>query len=164
MSVKTALRKSNNDVAKLSKTITTGLEAGQLITTIRKQGLINLAFYKSLHSIIGKGIATALSTSEGQKDAKLVVSIVEKHKELTNVLLSMPFIFESLFLYMSGGLVKWPPNDLMAEAGVTLGKIMKGVTPVGDFWMMNKMKNDMNEAELRKIPKPKQLLMASQTI
>jgi len=164
MSVKTALRKSNNMVEKLSKTITTGLEAGQLITAIRKQGLINLAFYKSLHTIIVKGIATTLGTEEGQKDAQLVTSIVEKHKELTAVLLSLPFIYESLFLYMSDGLVRWPPNDLMSEAGVTLSKIMKGVTPMGDFWIMNKLKNDMTDIELNKMPKPKQLLMAAQTV
>jgi len=44
MTVKQAVSKVDGDYEKLSKTLTTGLEAGQLISTIRDQGLVNIAF------------------------------------------------------------------------------------------------------------------------
>jgi len=65
---------------------------------------------------------------------------------------------------MKNGQVYWPPEDLMTESAVTLGKIMKGVTPLGDFWMMNKLKNEMTVEELLGTPKKAELLKAAMTI
>jgi len=65
---------------------------------------------------------------------------------------------------MNNGTVLWPPHDLMLTAGSTLNKIMKGVTPLGDFWMMNKLKYDMDVDVLMKTPASKEILMAAQTI
>jgi len=44
MAVNTAFRKADEKVEKMSKTITTGTEAGILLSEIRNQGLVNLAF------------------------------------------------------------------------------------------------------------------------
>jgi len=44
MTVKSAIAKVDGDYERLSKSITTGNEAGQLLSTIRDQGLVNIAF------------------------------------------------------------------------------------------------------------------------
>lgn len=98
MNIKTALRKNGGSFEKLSKTITTGKEAEFLVKSIRDQGLVNLVFYKSIMSILGKGITNVVSSEEGKKDPKLLEKVVEKQKQLTEVLISFPFLQEALFL------------------------------------------------------------------
>jgi len=39
-----------------------------------------------------------LESSEAKKDIQLITDIIEKHKELTDVLLAMPYIFETFFM------------------------------------------------------------------
>lgn len=41
---------------------------------------------------------------------------------------------------------------------------MKGVTPLGDFWMMNRLKQDMKPDELLEKPKKGDLKKAAETI
>lgn len=52
----------------------------------------------------------------------------------------------------------------MEDAGNTLNKVLKGVTPIGDFWMMRKLRSEMNITDVVMMPTSKELLKACLTI
>lgn len=79
----------------VNKNITTGPEASYLMHHIRKTGLINLVYFKTLMSDVGNKIANILGGDKG--DPKVLETVMNKYKELGNTLVDSPMLFESLF-------------------------------------------------------------------
>lgn len=52
----------------------------------------------------------------------------------------------------------------MEWAGGELNRLLRGVVPMGDFWMMTKLKAEMSLTELGTHPDHKEILRAALTI
>lgn len=52
----------------------------------------------------------------------------------------------------------------MDLAANELNNILKGIVPLGDFWMMGRLKSDMSSEDLVSTPSKKEILKAGLTI
>mmetsp|Transcript_50659 Transcript_50659/g.42689 ORF Transcript_50659/g.42689 Transcript_50659/m.42689 type:complete len:204 (-) Transcript_50659:263-874(-) len=153
------MRQNSNDVSKLPSEIILDLE--KMTNTVTEVGLVNLAFVKDLVN------NWLISLVKGSKDIpeEHIFACMETFKVAAKALLALPMIMEEYVkLMIKPCELQLPSPEMMAEANQKLTQVQRGITPEGNFWMMQKLNLDLSNLDKVSRPSNKDIKSSLQTI